>query len=292
MLFQKPPCGHDHFIWWPDQLMRIALVLALVFGLPVTAQSETLADIKRDLGVLTSDLLQLKQELSVSGSAAAGLSGSALDRINAIESELQRVTAKAEQLEFRIGQVVKDGTNRVGDLNFRVCELEPGCDIAALGATAPLGGDAVPAPAGPAAAITGSDALPYDGELAVSEEADFRSAQAALDGNDFAGAADLFALFRETYPQGPLEAAALLGEGRALEGQGDTREAARRYLEVYSVYGKAKVAPEALWRLGVMLAALGSLPEACVTLAEVGAVYPGSSAVSSAQASRAELGCS
>ena len=39
-------------------------------------------------------------------------------------------------------RVVADGTNRVGDLEYRVCEMEEGCDIATLGKTKPLGGEA------------------------------------------------------------------------------------------------------------------------------------------------------
>lgn len=261
-------------------------------GMAAAQQGETLADIRQDLAVLTVELRKLRSELNTTASSSLAIGGSALDRITAIESELQRVTAKAEELEFRIGRVVKDGTNRIGDLQFRLCELEPGCDIGKLGETDPLGGDAVPAatlaqtPPKPA-----TDALPFEGELAVSEEADFRAALDALDGGDFSGAELLFAQFRETYPMGPLEASALVGEGRALEGLGDTREAARRYLAAYSGFPDASVAPEALWRLGDSLAALGSVEEACITLGEVGARYPGASAVAQAEASRQKLGC-
>ena len=47
---------------------------------------------------------------------------------------------------------------------------------------------------------------------------------------NFSDAASKFASFRQTYPQSPLEPASIIGEGRSLEGLGDTREAARRYL--------------------------------------------------------------
>ncbi|SMX40201.1 tetratricopeptide repeat protein [Maliponia aquimaris] len=255
-------------------------------------QDQTLADIKQDLAVLTVELRKLRSELNTTGGPSVTLGGSALDRLNAIESALQRVTAKTEELEFRIGQVVEDGSNRLGDLQFRICELDPGCDIGKLAQSDPLGGGAVPAaPAAAPAPAPATDALPFQGQLAVSEEADFREAQAALDQGDFASAQMLFGQFRETYPMGPLEPAALLGEGRALESLGDTREAARRYLSAYSGFPDSPVAPEALWRLGVTLAALGSVPEACVTLGEVGARYPQSDYVSRAEASWNEFGC-
>ena len=268
------------------------LCLCLMVGSGVAAQQgDTLADIKQDLAVLTVELRKLRSEMNTTGAPALAIGGSPLDRITAIEGELQRVTAKTEELEFRIGRVVKDGTNRIGDLQFRLCELEPGCDIGQLGASDPLGGDAVPTVRAQPAPAPATDALPFEGELAVSEEADFRAALDALDAGDFSGAALLFAQFRETYPLGPLEPAALIGEGRALEGLGDTREAARRYLSAYSGFPDAPIAPEALWRLGDALAALGSVNEACITLGEVGARYPGSDAVAQAETSRLNLGC-
>jgi TolA-binding protein len=90
---------------------------------------------------------------------------------------------------------------------------------------------------------------------------------------------------------GALEPAALLGEGKALADAGNTREAARRFLDTYANYPESDAAPEALWRLGASLGALGSVSEACVTLSEVSARYPGSASVTDAQAEMGRLGC-
>lgn len=266
------------------------LAVTLAAGGSSAQQSETLADIRQDMVVLSVELRRLKQELNTTGSSAVEVSGDKLDRINAIEGQLQRITAKTEELEFRISRVVKDGSNRLGDLEFRLCEVEPGCDISTLGKTVPLGGDAVTLPA-PAIEEPTDGLIFGSGQLAVSEEADFLDAQKALVDDEFAAAAQLFAVFRETYPLGPLEGAALVGEGRALDGLGDTREAARRYLKAYSSFPEDRSAPEALWRLGVSLGALGSQPEACVTLAEVSGRYPASDFITNAEQSRADLGC-
>ena len=160
---------------------------AFVFGAcllasPLSAQNaETLADMRQDLSVLTGELTRLKQELNTTGGGGVQVTGSMLDRVNTIEAELMRVTALAEELGHRIDTVVTDGTNRVGDLEFRICELEPGCDIGSVGQTPPIGGQdaatAAPAP-GPAPS---NDTLPSGGaELAVGEETDFRRAQEAL----------------------------------------------------------------------------------------------------------------
>ncbi|APZ52139.1 tol-pal system protein YbgF [Salipiger abyssi] len=274
------------------RLAALALSLSLAAVSGAEAQStETLADIRQDLSVLTTELLRLKQELNTTGLRDVQVSGGTLDRVNTIEAELQRLTARAEELQHRIDRVVSDGSNRIGDLNFRLCELEPSCDIGSLGDTPLLGGESassVPAPAPSPAPET----LPSGGaELAIGEQTDYRRAQEALASGDFQGAANQFAAFRETFPGSPLEPAALVGEGRALSEMGNTREAARRFLDAYASYPESEAGPEALWRLGASLGALGSTDEACVTLAEVSARYPGSDAVAEAQAERSRLNC-
>ena len=39
---------------------------------------------------------------------------------------MQRLTSKSEELENRINRIVSDGTTRIGDLEFRLVELEGG----------------------------------------------------------------------------------------------------------------------------------------------------------------------
>ena len=106
--------------------------------------------------------------------------------------------------------------------------------------------------------------------------------------------ADLLKAAKDTDAGRAVEAllyAASRAEGRALTAIGDIREAARRFLDTYANYPEAEAAPEALWRLGAALGELGSLNEACVTLGEVSTRYPGTPAVSEAQAESERLGC-
>lgn len=263
-----------------------AALLGLATGAPAQ-QAGTLADIRQDLSVLYTEVQRLRTELSTTGGSGVEVSGTTLDRINAIEAELQRVTAKTEELQFRIDQVVQDGTNRIGDLEFRLCELEPSCDIGQLGDTPQLGGGA--APAAPVAAAP----EPQDGpQMAAGEEADFRRAEEALANGDFQSAAQQFEAFRQTYPNGPLEARAIIGQGKALEGMGDTREAARAFLNAYSGYPEDTSAPEALFRLGRALAALGQTSEACVALSEVSLRYPQAEMALEAVSAARNMGCS
>nr|WP_110814430.1 tol-pal system protein YbgF [Pseudoroseicyclus aestuarii] len=248
----------------------------------------TLADIRQDLAALNAEVQSLNAELQTSGTGAASIGGSTgLDRLNAMNAQLADLTAQTEALEFRINRVVSDGTNRIGDLEFRLCELEPGCDIGQLGDTPSLGGTtgAAPAPAPAPAPQTGGP------ELAVSEQADFERASEALAQGDFQGAADQFAAFVETYPGGALSGEALLRRGDALTELGDRSGAARAYLDAFSGDPASDIAAEALLKLGTALVALGQTQDACVTLGEVETRFPGAPEVAQAQAARASAGC-
>jgi tol-pal system protein YbgF len=271
------------------RLRRVLLAWTLVFA-PVSGQAqETLADIRQDMSVLFVEVQKLKRELSTTGGTSIALPSGVLDRINAIESELQRLTAKTEELEFRVGRVAEDGARRLGDLEFRLCELETGCDIGSLGQVPTLGSEP-----GTVAVPTSPVTPPSSGgtQLAVGEETDFRRAEEALANGDFQSAADQFAAFRQTYPGGPLEAQALVAEGKALEGLGNIRDAARRFLDAYAGYPDDAAGPEALWRLGAALGALGNVAEACVTLNEVAGRYPTSTdAIAQADAAKVRFNC-
>ena len=60
--------------------------------------------------------------------------------MDTIEAELSRLTARTEEVELKLNRVVSDGTNRIGDIEYRLCEVTEGCDPTTLGATPTLGG--------------------------------------------------------------------------------------------------------------------------------------------------------
>lgn len=276
-------------------LAPVLVVTALAFfgaGRADAQSAETLADIRQELNLLYVDVQKLRRELSTTGSASANVSGATvLDRIGAIEAELQRLTEKTEQLEHRVERVVTDGTNRIGDLEFRLVELEGG-DVSKLGETTTLGGDVKPTNGGSSSPVpTPAPATPTS-ELAVGEEADFNAASTALEAGNYSQAAELFARFNQSYPGSPMAQQADLKRGKALDGLGDTREAARAYLASFTGLPTGPVASEALFELGAALGRLGQTSQACVTLSEVGVRFPGSQSVVRAQQEMAGLGCS
>lgn len=275
--------------------LSVALCLLPVLG-HAQDRAQTLADIRAELGALAAEFNALKAELVSSGAAATGAAGGdALQRMDTIEAELARLTARTEEVELKLNRVVSDGTNRIGDIEYRLCEVTEGCDPATLGTTSVLG-EAGGAAAAPVAtdpdAGTGTPAPATGGtELAVAEQEDFDRAKEVLGSGDFPRAAELFATYAQSYPGGPLVPEAHYLRGEALTKQGDMGNAARAYLDAFSAAPEGPLAPDALLKLGEGLGALGQVQEACVTLAEVGKRFPTSLAATQSTVAMQGFGC-
>jgi tol-pal system protein YbgF len=269
-------------------VIRAALTFALALSLtaPAFAQdrSQTLADIRQELTVLFMDIQSMRRELSTTGSPTTlNLPSDMLGRVGAIEAELQRLTAQTEALDLRVNRVVSDGTNRIGDLEFRLVELEGG-DLSQLSQTTTLGGGTAVAPPAPAPTNPGP-------QLAIGEQGDFDRARALLDEGRTAEAATAFAAYTQTYPGGALSSEAHYLRGEAEGRQGNWSNAARAYLDSFSGDPNGQRSPDALYKLGVSLERLGQRDEACLTLGEVGVRFPSANAARDAATARAELAC-
>ncbi|PIB24023.1 tol-pal system protein YbgF [Amylibacter kogurei] len=257
------------------------------FAFDASAQdnSQTLADIRAEMTYLYAEIQNLRNELSETGNATAPAnSGPALLRVDQVENDLRRITGQIEQLEYRIDQIVKDGTNRIGDLEFRLVELEGG-DITQLGKTPTLGGDVGAAPS--ATVDTGAGM-----ELAVAEKSDYETAVAMFQSGDAAGAETQFASFLQNYPGSPLTASAQYWQGEAQASLGNWNDASRNFLASLKQDGASEHAGKAMLGLGIGLARLGKTEQACQTLNSIATRYPNDTAVGQANAEAIELGCS
>ncbi len=294
-------------------MRRIAAFLIFIGVVPVSAQTQdaqTLADIRTELEALSAEIGALRQELVVVNPATTGIADPAplLQRLNTLEAEMVRITGDVEELKLEIERIVRDGTNRVDDLTFRLTELEGG-DIAALPETPPLGTQTPSAGQGetgggigtlrprlrdgepvatlpPVTTPPPTEELPQPGTptetadpgeqplLAMNEQADFDAAFSAFEQGNFAEADRLFTSFLANYPGGPLNGEAGYWRGEALYAQGRWTEAARAYLDSFSGAPQGERAPASLYRLGASLGNLGQRDEACLTLNEVFKRYP------------------
>lgn len=274
-----------------------ALLAVLLLVVPATAQTDrarTLADIRQELSVLYVEIQRLGRELSTTGGAQTGVagSGSITARIETLEAEVTRVIAQVERLELRIDSIVRDGTNRIGDLEFRLVELEGG-DTSRLGRTTTLGGDApvtdLPTLGGSGLAPPGGDA--GGGQLAVAERDSFERAKALHDGGDYLAAAEAFEEFVQTYPGGPLSGEAHFRRGEARAQIGQWRLAARAFLDGFSGAPEGPYAARSLLNLGRALDRIDQRTEACLTLNEVRVRFPGDPAADEASREMTALEC-
>lgn len=265
-----------------------ALALALALGpVAVYAQPTTsLPELRGQLETLYTQLDDLRDLMAPAGVAQPPrFSGGPLERLGSIEGELRRLTAKIEELEYRVDRMVRDGTARIGDLDYRLCSLETGCSPAQLSAPQPLGGaDAAPTGPRPQATNTGPT-------VGAAERVLFDGARLALEAGDYEAAAKGFADHLAQFPGGPLTAESELLRGQARQRMADLPGAARAYLAAFSADASGPFAPAALNELGRTLGALGQTNEACVTLTEVATRFPQSRAVSDAAAAKTQLGC-
>lgn len=257
--------------------MILAAGLALA-AMPVAAQdNQSLADIRAELNQLSADLQGLRAQLVAAGPAGYAQAGgdSAIDRMNAMESRLAQLTGQTEQLQNRIDRVVKDGTSRIGDIEFRLCEMEEGCDLGSL--TTPTLGEQ----SGASSVLPGSNQqgalakpTPSAGAATAAEKADFDRAQEVLGQGDFRRAADLFAAVAETHAGGPLTAEALFLRGAALDSAGDLPGAGIAWLESFAANPNGAQAPDALLGLSRAMSAKGGPAEGCFYLQEILARFP------------------
>lgn len=255
----------------------------------VAPSAATLADLRAQVNAMSAALKDLRAQLNASGRrgfAAAG-GDSAIDRMNAMERELSRLTGETERLRNRIERAVRDGTNRLGDIEFRLCEMEEGCDLGALTTPDPLG---EPASAGgaPAAPAPRPDA---DVPLTAAERSAFDAASAALQAGEFTRAAALFGDFARQHAGSPATAEAQFLRGAALDSAGDAPGATAAWLSAFAAAPAGPRAPDALLGLS-RVSAVGKAADAgCVYLAELTERFPGTPQADEAARRSVAAGC-
>lgn len=268
-------------------LSAAAMVMAL--GLPVAAQEPTLADLRADLSALRAQVQALRTELAASGAAGYEAVGgvAAIDRMNAMEHRLARLTDRTEQLGNRIDRVVADASRRMADLEFRLCELDEGCDLAAL-TMQDLGRPGGPVPnLGPARPPAGAGGQP----ARAGEQTDFDAARQVMASGDFRRAAQMFGAVARAHAGGALTAEALFLRGVALDRAGDGKGAAAAWLEGFAADPDGPRAPESLLGIARVIADDGDPAAACLYLAEIPARFPDTPFATEAETRQSRLAC-
>ncbi|MCC6009150.1 MAG: tetratricopeptide repeat protein [Rhodobacteraceae bacterium] len=275
------------------RFLPLMVLVALALGAGGSGlRADTLADLRAETEALGAEIARLRAELvRGDGAAERPVEGDTLERIDRIEAALARLTAQTEELEFRIRRVVSDATNRLGDIEFRLVELEGG-DVSELGRTPPLGGLDLSLPDGIAAAPSPEPAPGDDGPLmAADERRAFAAAAAFLQDDRPDDAAAALAEFIDAYPGGPMTAEAQLLLGVAHSARGAYGDAARAYLDLFTADPQGPRAPAALLALGEALSDLGETSEACVMFDELSIRFPDTEEAARGRAFFARLNC-
>ena len=261
--------------------MHLSRAFVLMIGLPGPVSADNLADMRQNLASLLLETQNLQLEMVTTKDAEFINDGELLDRTASIENELQRLTGQTEELAHRISAIVRDATQRIANLEVRVCALEPGCVVAELGATLPIGPELKSLP----------KFVLNPKTLTISEQAEFDAANKMLISGDTASAVIMLEDFVADFPIGPLTQKAHLFLGHGYMDIFEFRLAARAYLEAYSVNETNVVAPSALYHLALAFHKMGNAEEGCLTLKEVQFRYADLDIVADAKQAEAELAC-
>lgn len=261
--------------------MQFSRAFVLVMGLAGPVSADSLADMRQNLADLLLETQSLQLEMVRTKETRFINGGALIDRAVSIENELQRLTGQTEELAYRISAIVRDATQRIANLEARVCALEHGCVVAELGATLPIGPEQKPL-----ANLTVTSKI-----LTVSEQVEFDAANKMLISGDIISAVQMLEDFVTDFPIGPLTQKAHLFLGHGYMDIFEFRLAARAYLEAYSVDETNAVAPSALYHLALAFHKMGNAEEGCLTLKEVQFRYADLNIVADAKQAEAELAC-
>ena len=111
--------------------MRITFLFFCYFWLSTVgfSQDRTLSDIRAELPSLFGEIKSLELQLKTSKVENLIIKGEHLDRIKSIEKELINIISQVENLQYRIERIVREGTNHIADIRFRLCDIELDCNI-------------------------------------------------------------------------------------------------------------------------------------------------------------------
>ncbi len=224
-------------------------------------------DLRYRLDILDAELADIRARLGGAVGSVATPSGGG--DTTQLEAEIRRLTAQVEQIQNRVDRIAQDLTNRLGDIEFRLTELEGG-DTSNLG-TSPIGGQST---GSSAATGTGTFGGQQVAAVALAEQGDLDRAIGDVNQGRFDQAEDRLRRFINDYPNSPLSGDAWYWLGESQFVRGIHVEAARSYLNGYQSDRAGQRAPHNLYKLGISLGRLGQLAQACSTLREVGVQYP------------------
>lgn len=266
--------------------MRYTFLLFCYFWLSTVSfsQDRTLSDIRAELPTLFGEIKSLELELRTSKIENLIIKGEHLDRINSIEKELISIISQVENLQYRIERIVRDGTNHISDIRFRLCDIELDCNIENFSQGNTLGKPKV------RLKVTSINPEIFKG-VTVAERNELYLIETLLRAGNSIGVVEQLEVFLDTYTNGKIRMEIMFLLGKALMVKEQWSKAAKTYLDIYSSFSKAPRTGEALYFLSVSFVELNQFERACLMLTELRIEYPDSDFVDDASQKAMELNC-
>jgi TolA-binding protein len=266
--------------------MRYTFLLFCYFWLSTVSfsQDRTLSDIRAELPTLFGEIKSLELELRTSKIESLIIKGEHLDRINSIEKELISIISQVENLQYRIERIVRDGTNHISDIRFRLCDIEFDCNIENFSQGNTLGK--------PEVRLKETSINPeiFKGVTAL-ERNELYLIETLLRAGNSTGVVEQLEVFLDTYTNGTIRMEIMFLLGKALMVKEQWSKAAKTYLDIYSSFSKVPRTGEALYFLSVSFVELNQFERACLMLTELRIEYPDSDFADDASQKAMELNC-
>ncbi len=263
-------------------LAFLALILALVFAAPATAQRVSTAD----------RLTALEQQLSAMRTGNLDL----LNQVGELRTEVQSLRAQIEELQQQLEQQKQLGRNQYLDVDGRLNRLEsiapaPGAVPSAPATTPPVSSTTSSPPtsaavATPAPAVQDSAPRVYGDASTIARSGDERSAYNsafdALKAGRYADAARAFQAFLDVHPDGVFAPNALYWLGESYYVTQNYALALEQFQTLLDRHPTHDKAAGALLKIGLCQYGLRRLDEAEAALLRVTERYPGTEAARTA----------
>ncbi len=221
-------------------------------------------------------------------------------RLTQLETEIRKLTGRAEELQHAVGQFDSRFSKLVSDVDLRLRALEPAGTAGATASAKPAPGVTPPPPASVATRRPrinpAPDAPPQTLGTVTGRSSDQTAAAPAvqptlpagtpkqqydhaislmLNEQNFGGAERALTAFIERHSEHKLAGNAYYWLGETFYVRKDFRQAAFTFADGYQRFPKSRKAPDSLLKLGMSLGQLGQVKEACTAFARLLNNFPG-----------------
>ncbi|MFH1806379.1 MAG: tol-pal system protein YbgF [Pseudomonadota bacterium] len=318
----------NHQRRWVGRSLGCLAILGIVLtGQPEQASAQDNAlvrqieQLRKDMELLQRYVYREGVPEGASAPAAGGGSPAAARQqvqLDGMQGAITQVTGQIEELDFRIRKMEDRLERLVGDVDFRLSQLEGGTTGAApMAGTAPDAAGSAPAPSSSAAPTTSGNGQPMDnsgtrlfgvienqgsapsvpsgtpapasqtaaapaGSSALpagTPEEQYRYAFDLLRRQEFAQAETALGAFVAAHPEDPLAGNAQYWLGETYYVRGQFEQAAVAFTEGFQTYPDSSKAADNLLKLGMSLGNLGQTEDACTTFTHLLENFPNTSSV-------------